>query len=127
MIWNLQEAGGKVPTPGITNIETYVDFYNNCRLHGGIDFKTPAQKWNEFEKKEITNFIWSCEAESGNAGEQPARNNLTNGDDQKGEIKPAPFSSENESSLFHIPEKTRNQNHSLNSNLFEKSVQIIGG
>jgi hypothetical protein len=108
-------------------IETYVDFYNNRRLHGGIDFKTPAQKWDEFEEKEITNFIGSGEAESGNAGEQPARNNLSNGDDVKGEIKPAPFSSENESSLFLIPEKTRNQNHNLNSNLFEKTVQFIRG
>ena len=108
-------------------IETYVDFYNNRRLHGGIEFKTPAQKWNEFAEKEITNFIGSGEAESGNAGEQPARNNLTNGDDVKGEIKHAPFSSENRSSLFLIPEKTRNQNQNLNSNLFEKTVQNIGG
>jgi transposase InsO family protein len=108
-------------------IETYVDFYNNRRIHGGIDFKTPAQKWNDFEEKEITNFIESGEAESGNAGEQPARNNLTNGDDTEGEIKPPPSYPGNESSLFHIPEKTRNQNHILNSNLFEKSVQTIGG
>jgi transposase InsO family protein len=108
-------------------IETYVDFYNNRRIHGGIDFKTPAQKWNDFEEKEITNFIESGEAESGNAGEQPARNNLTNGDDTEGEIKPPPSYPENESSLFHIPENTRNQNHNLNSNLFEKTVQTIGG
>jgi putative transposase len=108
-------------------IETYVDFYNNRRLHGGIDFKTPEQKWNDYQEKENTNFIGSGEAESGNAGEQPARNNLTNGDDQKGVIKPAPSSPENESSLFHISQKTRYQNHNLNSNLLEKSVQNIGG
>ena len=108
-------------------IETYVDFYNNRRLHGGIDFKTPVQKWNEYQEKEITNFIGSGEAESGNAGEQPARNKLTNGDNVKGEIKPAPFYSKNELSLFHIPEKTRNQNHNLNSNIFDKTVQFIGG
>ena len=72
-------------------------------------------------------FIGSGEAESGNAGEHPARNNLRNGDDVKGEIKPAPFSLENETSLFNIPEKTHNQHHNLNSNLFEKTVQSIGG
>ena len=73
------------------------------------------------------NYICNVEAEAGNAGEQPARNNLTDEDDLEGGIKPAPSSSESESSLFNIPEKTHSQNHYLNSNLFEKSVQIIGG
>jgi transposase InsO family protein len=108
-------------------IEAYVEFYNNRRLHGGIDYKTPQQVWKEFEEKEFANFIRSGQAESGNAGEQPARNNLTDEDDLEGGIKPAPSSSESESSLFNIPEKTHSQNHYLNSNLFEKSVQIIGG
>ena len=68
-----------------------------------IDFKTPAQKWNDFEGKEITNFIESGEAESGNAGEQPARINLTNGDDAERDIKPATSYPGKESSLFQIP------------------------
>lgn len=108
-------------------IEAYVEFYNNRRLHSGIEFKTPAQQWNDFDEKEFANFKWSGQAESGNAGEQPARNNLTDEDDLEGENKPAPSSSEKKSSLFNIPEKTHSQNHNLNSNLFEKSVQFIGG
>lgn len=108
-------------------IETYVDFYNNRRLHGGIDFKTPAEKWNDFEEKEITNFTRSGEAEPGNAGEQPARDNLTNGDDMGGVIKPAPSYSKNQSSLFNMPEKNSEEKYLMNSNLFEKSVQFTGG
>ncbi len=93
----------------------------------GASIKTPVQQWNDFEEKEFANFKWSGQAESGNAGEQPARNNLTEEDDLEGGIKTAPSSSENKSSLFNIPEKTHPQNHNLNSNLFEKSVQFIGG
>ena len=26
----------------------YVEFYNNRRLHGGINFKTPQKMWNEY-------------------------------------------------------------------------------
>jgi hypothetical protein len=58
-------------------LQAYVDFYNNRRLHGSLDHKTPQQIWEEYEK---SNFVKSDEAEAGNAGEQPARNNLINGE-----------------------------------------------
>lgn len=59
-------------------IEAYVEFYNNRRIHSGINYKTPSLKWDEFYKsKSVTNF----------------NNNLN----QK------------------------------NLNLFQKSVQLIGG
>ena len=87
-------------------IEAYVGFYNNRRLHSGIEFKTPQKKWNEFEEKEITKFNSSGEAESGSAGEQPARNIPMNEDDLEGAIKPVPSDSENLSSLFNMPKKT---------------------
>jgi putative transposase len=32
----------------ILTITAYVEFYNNRRLHGGIGFKTPLFKWNEY-------------------------------------------------------------------------------
>lgn len=78
------------------------------------------------KKTEITKFVESGEAESGNAGDQPARNNLTSGDNQEGENKSAPSTADNELSLLYITEKTQKQNHILNSNIFEKSVQSIG-
>jgi len=107
-------------------IEAYVGFYNNRRLHSGIDFKTPQKKWNEFGEKEITKFNSSGEAESGSAGEQPARNIPMNEDDQGGAIKPVPSDSKNQSSLFNMPEKNSCENYQMNSNFFEKNVQFIG-
>lgn len=29
-------------------ITPYNDFYNNCKLHGGIGYKTPQQKWDDY-------------------------------------------------------------------------------
>jgi len=48
----------------------------NERKLGQIGTITPQQKWNTHE---INIFASSDEAESGNAGEQPARNSLMNG------------------------------------------------
>jgi putative transposase len=108
-------------------IETYVDFYNNRRLHGGIDYKTPQQKWDECSIKEICNFITSGEAESGNAGEQPDRNILMTEDDPGEVRKTASPNSENKSSLVHMPKKTQNENEKNNLNLLGKSVQKYRG
>lgn len=73
------------------DIDQWLRFYNEQRPHSGryCFGKTPAQTFtdskelarakdvnNLFEK--ITNFKMSDEAEMGNAGEQPIRNNLTN-------------------------------------------------
>jgi hypothetical protein len=105
-------------------MQAYVNFYNNRRLHSGVDYKTPGQAWEEYEK---TNFGKSCEAEAGNAGEQPVRNNLVNGQDQEG-VKQTP--SIPESCLFPMPQKTQflTQKHfQTNLNCFEKSLQIMRG
>ena len=50
----------------------------NERKLGQIGTITPKQKWNTHE---IDIFASSDEAEMGNAGEQPARNSLMNGND----------------------------------------------
>jgi transposase InsO family protein len=71
-------------------VQAYVEFYNNRRIHGGIDYKTPQLKWDDYFEKEINNFKQSGQAEPGNAGEQPARNNLTNGNDTEGVKENAP-------------------------------------
>jgi hypothetical protein len=54
-------------------------WYNQERKHGLLGRITPHQKWNQY--KNII-FAISGQAEAGNAGEQPARNILMNGDDQ---------------------------------------------
>jgi hypothetical protein len=40
-----------------------------------LNYKIPQQAWNEYEQ---SNFAPLGEAEAGDAGEQPARNSLTN-------------------------------------------------
>lgn len=108
-------------------IAAYVDFYNNRRIHGGIGYITPQQKWDNYFEKEISNFNKSVEAESGSAGEQPTRNKLTNGNDNEGVKESAPSFSKNESFLLKIPQKTQSENSEMNSNLLEKSVRFNGG
>ena len=108
-------------------IAAYVDFYNNRRIHGGIGYITPQQKWNDYFEKEINNFNQPVEAEPGNAGEQPDRNKLANGNDTEGVKENAPSTSNNESFLLQIPEKTHSENIEMNSNLLEKAVRFNGG
>jgi len=72
-------------------VEAYVGFYNNHRLHSGIEFKTLQQKWNDFEEKVIAEFNQSGEVESGVGGGQPARNNPMNDDESGGATKTVPF------------------------------------
>lgn len=108
-------------------IAAYVDFYNNRRIHGRIGYITPQQKWDDYFEKEISNFNQSVEVEPGNAGEQPARNKLTNGNDTEGAKENAPSTSRNESFLLQIPQKTQSDNTEMNSNLLGKSVRFNGG
>ena len=107
----------------------YVDFYNNRRIHGSIGKRTPQQVWNEYYdklSKNINNFVASSEAEPGNAGEQPDRNNLMDGDDLEGENS-TPSSSILKSSLSLIPEKTYTTRSEKDLNYLDKIAQLIGG
>lgn len=64
--------------------EAHLEWYNRSRKHGSIGRITPQEKWDEYEKKKILAriiFALSGKAEAGNAGEQPARNNLSNEND----------------------------------------------
>lgn len=73
------------------DIDQWLRFYNEQRPHSGryCFGKTPAQTFTDSKElatakdvnnlfKKTTNFKMSDEAEMGNAGEQPIRNNLTN-------------------------------------------------
>ncbi len=60
--------------------------------------------------KEFFNFSISGEAEPGNAGEQPDRNNLMTEDDPGEAMNPASPNSENKSSLVPMPKKTQCEN-----------------
>lgn len=103
------------------HIHKYMHWYNHVRKHGALGWITPVQKWERYHR----NFTTSGQAEAGNAGEQPARNSLTNGDDQGGMTTIVP-SSPNLSSLLPCLQKTQIQ-HPDDLNLFEKNVQLIGG
>jgi len=107
----------------LQTLKAYVDFYNNRRIHSGTGYKTPQRKWDEYE---ISKFTPSGEAEAGNAGGQPARNILTDGDDQEGAFiapsTPAPTSSLSADAL-----KNSTSNVSFDLNSFEVSVQVMGG
>jgi len=114
------------------HIEKYMRWYNTLRRHGSLDDQTPQQKWDAFYREKLFTFAWSGQAEAGAAGEQPARNNLTNGDVAEGMMQtclPAGtvVPSLAPSSLLLIPSKTQQPNEKKYLNSFEKSVQFIGG
>lgn len=107
------------------HIGKYMHWYNFKRKHGAIGFITPMEKWEAFYQEMLATFTMSGQAEAGNAGEQPARNNLNNGDAWEGMTIIVP--SLCEPSLLQIPPKTQKQKEENGLNLFEKSVQFIGG
>jgi len=100
-------------------------WYNYNRKHGAIGYVTPMEKWEEIHPKNISTFALSGQAEAGNAGEQPARNNLIDEDEWQGMEQTVPCSSI--SSLLQMPSKTQCSKQQNGLNLFEKSVQFIGG
>jgi transposase InsO family protein len=89
------------------DIDQWLSYYNNERPHSGryCFGKTPMQTF--IDSKELakskdlnnlfgqnSNFKLSDEAEAGSAGEQPARNSLTNGNDKAVDQKPTAFTPE---------------------------------
>ncbi len=100
-------------------------WYNTLRRHGSLRDQTPQQKWDKYYQKMLFTFALSGQAEAGNAGAQPARNILINGDDGEGILQVIP--SPSQSSLLNIPLKTQPQKEEIDLNSFEKTVQFIGG
>jgi transposase InsO family protein len=107
------------------HIEKYMHWYNCVRRHGAINEQTPQQMWDEYNQK--TKFALSGEAEAVTAGEQPARNNLTNGDEREGTSNTVPSFPILSSSLLPMPQLYSNKLTLNNLNCFEKSVQTMGG
>lgn len=95
------------------DLDQWTGEYNCERTHTGkyCFGKTPTQTFidslplaKEKMLDHFNNFTPSGEAEAGNAEEQPARNNLSDGDDQEGVVN-APSSPDfSRSSLFQMPE-----------------------
>ena len=84
-------------------------WYNNVRKHGQIGRITPQQKWDNYyrnKQNEKAIFIASGEAEAGNAGEQPARNTLMDGNVLSGAVDSAP-DIHNNIFLSSMPQKTQ--------------------
>jgi putative transposase len=82
----------------------HLHWYNYERKHGQLGRITPQEKWNQYQN---TKFAASDQAEAGNAGEQPARNNLMNENDPGQVLKTESASVLKPSFLFQIPEKTQ--------------------
>lgn len=107
------------------HIEKYMHWYNTLRRHGTLNDQTPQKKWDEYYRKMLITFTLSGQAEAGNAGAQPARNILTDGDNLEGAIINAPSTPKLSLSIY--PLKNSNENQQNNLNLLEKTVQFIGG
>jgi transposase InsO family protein len=87
------------------DVDTWLGYYNNERPHSGkyCYGKTPMQTWNDSlhlaKEKLLTNHFqnvislpMSDETEPGSGGDQPARDNLTDWNGQKGQFSPSfPF------------------------------------
>jgi transposase InsO family protein len=102
-----------------TTFSQHKTWYNEIRKHGLLGKMTPQQKWDGY----FNNFKKSGEAEAGNAGEQPARNNLIGGEILEG-VNQTPSFPEN--IFVAMPQKT--QTHTpINLNPLEETVQFIGG
>lgn len=95
------------------DLDKWIDEYNNDRTHQGkyCFGKTPMQTFLDSlplaKEKMIDKFALSGQAEAGSAEEQPARNDLSGGDELEGvEITPSsPFLN---SSLPYMPEENLN-------------------
>lgn len=109
-------SDGRLKPTGNTGTEAY---------HGSTHYKIPHQAWAEYQIQ-MTNLTSSEEAETGNAGEQPVRNILMNGDHQmEGAGKHTP--STLKITLFQKASKNSLNCYQNNLNSFEKSVQTIWG
>ena len=84
------------------DVDVWLDYYNNDRPHSGkyCYGKTPMQTWNDSlnlakEKllddhyQKIVSLPVSDETEPGSGGDQPARDNLTDWNGQRGQISPS--------------------------------------
>ena len=92
----------------------------------GIDHeKTAATGYVRLGEEENSKFVLSGQAEMGNAGEQPIRNNLINGEVMEGAVKIVP--SFQEPSLLQNALKNSQKKDGLVVNLFRKNVQLLGG
>lgn len=92
----------------------------------GIDHeKTAATGYVCLGEQEKSKFALLEKAEMGNAGEQPIRNNLTNGEVMEGAVKIVP--SFQESSLLLNALKNSHEKEGSVVNLFRKNVQLLRG
>ncbi|HET8689137.1 MAG TPA: IS3 family transposase, partial [Methanosarcina sp.] len=104
----------------ILTITSYVDFYNNRRLHGGIGYKYPQKEWNEFYDTLSSDKQQPAQV-SEDMSRVPASAGTRHALDMAGDTANFANRKMNETA-------TNNQiNHQLDANLFEKSVQVIGG
>jgi transposase InsO family protein len=90
----------------------YVEFYNNRRLHGGIGFKTPQEMWNEYYQ-----LLSSDKQQAAQVSEEMSRVPGSAGTCLALDIA---------GDTANFADRRMNENEN-ELNLFEKSVQLIGG
>lgn len=96
---------------GLT-ITSYVEFYNNRRLHGGIGYKTPQKMWNEYYQS-----FSSDKPQSAQVSEEMSRVPARAGTCHALDIA---------ADTANFADRRMNDDENV-LNLFEKSVQVIGG
>ena len=104
--------------------ETFEDWIKH-QSPGINSDKAAKTGYISLQEEKKSNFVLSEKAEMGNAGEQPIRNNLTNGEVTEGAVKIVP--SFQESSLLQNALKNSQENNDLVVNHFRKNLQLIGG
>jgi putative transposase len=98
----------------------YVEFYNNRRLHGGISFKTPQKMWNEYY----------CNLSSDKPLSAQGSEEMSRVPDSAGTCHALDIAGDTANFADRMMNETdmkQDFNQQIDSNYFEKSVQLIGG
>ena len=93
-------------------ITSYVEFYNNRRLHGGIGYKTPQKMWNEYYASLSTDKPPTAQVSEAMSGESACVGSC--------------LALDIDTDTANFADRMMNEEENV-LNSFEKSVQLIGG
>jgi putative transposase len=93
-------------------ITSYVEFYNNRRLHGGIRYKTPQKMWNEYYQSLSTDKPPTAQVSEAMSGESARVDSC--------------LALDIDADTANFADRMMNETENV-LNSFEKNVQLIGG